>query len=339
MRKVEEFQLDTSSLSEIKESLKGATEPLIIKSLVAHWPLVQKAKTSTLDAIQELIKFDNHTPAYTVVGQPDIKGRFFYDEALEGVNFKKVNAAVTATLEQMLKMPDTQNNHAVSIQAASVSNTLPGFLYEHTMPLLADTVEPTIWISNRSRVAPHYDLSHNIACVVTGRRAFTLFPPSQVANLYIGPALCAPGGVPISLVDVKNPDLARFPKYTKALEHAQTAVLEPGDAIFIPSPWWHAVESLESINVLVNYWWSSHTNAHQFNAKNSLMASMLSIANMDEEERLAWREFFDYFVFKTTTDPAEHLPVDLKDLMTTLTDEQMRQCLEYLQSQLSPISD
>jgi hypothetical protein len=34
--------------------------------------------------------------------------------------------------------------------------------------------------------------------------------------------------------------------------------LEPGDALHIPSMWYHHVEGLEPFNMLVNYWWREH---------------------------------------------------------------------------------
>jgi oxalate decarboxylase/phosphoglucose isomerase-like protein (cupin superfamily) len=48
----------------------------------------------------------------------------------------------------------------------------------------------------------------------------------------------------------------RFPRFQQALEAASVAGMEPGDAIFVPSMWWHHVESLASFNILVNYWWT-----------------------------------------------------------------------------------
>ena len=81
------------------------------------------------------------------------------------------------------------------------------------------------------------------------------WPPDQVGNLYIGPLLKTPGGPPISTVDLRAPDHERFPRFAQALESGQQAVLEPGDAIYIPILWWHGVESLDPLNILVNYWW------------------------------------------------------------------------------------
>src|SRR5206468_367295 len=82
-------------------------------------------------------------------------------------------------------------------------------------------------------------------------RRFTLFPPEQLQNLYVGPLDFNPAGQAISLVDHAAPDLERFPRYAEALQHAQVAELEAGDAIFIPSMWWHAVEALAPFNALV----------------------------------------------------------------------------------------
>ena len=52
------------------------------------------------------------------------------------------------------------------------------------------------------------------------KRRFTLFPPDQVKNLYIGPLEFTPAGQPISLVDIYNPDLNEFPKFESAKETA-----------------------------------------------------------------------------------------------------------------------
>jgi len=91
--------------------------------------------------------------------------------------------------------------------------------------------------------------------VVSGRRRFTLFPPEQIANLYVGPVDFTPTGAPIVLPSLTEPDFEHFPRLRVALENARVAELEPGDALYIPALWWHQVESLSNCNVLVNYWW------------------------------------------------------------------------------------
>ena len=174
---------------------------------------------------------------------------------------------------------------------------------------------------NKGRVSPHYDVHRNLACVMAGRREFTLFPPDQIENLYPGPVLDAPGGVPISLVDAQNPDLEKFPRYADALAAAQQAVLEPGDAIYIPSLWWHGVRSLEPFNVLVNYWWGGYSESG-ISPNDSMLHAMLSLAKLDEAQRDAWRSYFDYYVFGSRIDPAEHLPADLQDIATSLSPDQ-----------------
>src|SRR3546814_8001250 len=77
----------------------------------------------------------------------------------------------------------------------------------------------------------------------------------QFANLYLGPIDNTPAGRTVSLVDLDAPDLAAHPRFTEAMAQARTVELNPGDAIFIPSMWWHHVEGLDPFNILVKYWW------------------------------------------------------------------------------------
>ena len=78
----------------------------------------------------------------------------------------------------------------------------------------------------------------------------------------MGPKHPTPAGTPVSMVHVTAPDLTSYPRYKTALAVALEAELKPGDAIFIPADWFHHVETLDSFNVLVNYWWPESRRAH-----------------------------------------------------------------------------
>src|SRR3546814_4100254 len=76
--------------------------------------------------------------------------------------------------------------------------------------LPAPDAVPRVWIGNATHVSTHYDVSSNLACVVAGRRRFTLFPPDQIANLYVGPLDVTMAGQPASMVDLAAPDLTQI---------------------------------------------------------------------------------------------------------------------------------
>ena len=210
---------------------------------------------------------------------------------------------------------------------------MPAFLEGNTMSLLDEAITPRVWINNRSMIAPHFDNNHNIACVVSGRRRFTVFPPEQVSNLYIGPLLKTPGGTPISIVDLREPDYERFPKFREAFESAHEAVLEPGDAVYIPILWWHGVESLDTLNILVNYWWNETLPANQKPIL-ALIHSAALMAALPADEREMWRAFFDYFAFQTDGDPGAHLPADLRDVQGSLSTADRDQVLAFVGERL-----
>ncbi len=144
---------------------------------------------------------------------------------------------------------------------------------------------------------------------VAGRRRFTLFPPEQIANLYPGPLEQTPAGTPVSMVDLAAPDLAAYPRFAAAWASAQEATLEPGDAVYIPYCWWHAVQSLGAVNALVNYWWSEGQQPGMGGAYDALLHAIMAIKHLPPDQREVWRTWFDFYVFEAAGDPAAHLPL------------------------------
>lgn len=331
MQEIDEWQ--DVDFGTFHSEIVASNRPAVLRSLIGDWPAVVQSNPSPEAACQYLTKFDNGNPVYTIAAPPEAGGRFFYREDLRGVNFKRAQIPFAQVLTQLQAQDIGKHTHSLAVQALSVRDTLPGFEAENPASLLDADIAPTMWVGNRGQVAPHYDVHRNLACVVAGRRQFILFPPEQISNLYLGPILGAPGGVPISLVDAWNPDLGQFPRFAEALEAASEATLAPGDAIYIPSLWWHGVASLESVNVLVNYWWNGIPESN-ISPNDSLMHSMLSIAKLDESQRAAWRAYFEHYVFRGDGEPAKHLPGSFEDLATIPNAEQVRTIRMFLSENL-----
>ncbi len=296
-------------------------EPAVLKGLINNWPAVALGKQSNQSIIEYLCSYDQGLQVPALIAPPEIKGRFDYQPGLKRFNFERTNQPLLKMLEDLLNLTGHPNPPAFSIQGLALDEHFKGFLSDNNQVLLDETETPRIWIGNKTTTRTHYDHVDNLACVVAGNRKFTLFPPEQVANLYVGPLLSTPAGPPVSMVDLAAPDFVRYPKYKEALKAAQETTLEPGDAIYIPYLWWHNVESLDSFNVLVNYWWSK-TEAASVTPYQCLLHSMLAFPELPEYQRKIWREFFNHYVFQLEGKPGEHLPDDVDDIVTQLTVEQ-----------------
>jgi hypothetical protein len=281
-------------------------QPALLKGVVADWPAVKAAQSSDRDVADYIKRFDSGKPAEVWLGEPQIQGQFFYGDSLDKLNFRKAPATLSATLDHLLSLADQNNPPSVYIQSTAVSAYLPDFTADNRLKLLPD-VPPRLWVGNRLRVQTHYDPVDNIACVVAGRRRFTLFPPQQVVNLYVGPFEKTVAGAPVSMAPIENPDFDRFPRLREALDHAVTVELEPGDGLFIPYFWWHHVQSLSAFNILVNYWWDEqpHQNAE---AMDAFLHAVLALRDLSPARRDIWKTMFEHYVFQANGDPMAHLP-------------------------------
>lgn len=293
-----------------REEVYPAAEPVVMKGLVADWPAVRAGRKSADDLTDYLNGLDNGQPVETLVGRPEIGGRFFYNEAMDGLNFGKRPQPLAESLRAIMDLRGQEHPPAIYVQSTPVADLLPGFAADQPMNLVPDGTEPRIWVGNRLTVQTHFDLKENIACVVSGRRRFTLFPPEQTPNLYIGPFLLTPAGTPVSMVNLDQPDLDAYPRFAEAQKHARQAELEPGDALYIPYFWWHHVQSLDDFNVLVNYWWNE-ANADLGSPFEAMLHSLLALRDLPERQREAWRTMFDTYVFGRHGDPVAHLPPEI----------------------------
>jgi len=314
-------EFSTLDVGAIRSEVIASGRPAVLRGLVNAWPAVAVGRRSPVAVVEYLRRFDNGGLVDAIMTPPEVQGRVFYNEAMSGFNFARNRLPITAVAEQVLRYGAFARAPAVAAQSALMRDCLPGFSAENPLSVLDSAVLPRIWLGTAITTPTHLDEWNNIGCVVCGRRRFTLFPPEQIANLYIGPLDFAPTGAPMSLVRLHEPDLERFPRFRQALAAAVTAELGPGDAIFIPPLWWHHVESLEPFNLLVNYWWHAAGGAEIGSAAgfDSLLHAILNLRALPAPVREAWRALFDHYVFGTPGDASAHIPEQRRGVLGDIT--------------------
>ena len=305
--------------------------PLLLKGLVSEWPAISACSESLPDAANYLARFWTNE-LVTVYVSEENKGRFFYNDNFTGFNFQAGTAHFGQVLQKIGENPGDEGQ-AIYMGSTNVDKWLPGFREENDVAMPTQGLV-SIWIGNQTRISAHYDYPDNIACVVAGKRRFTLFPPEQIENLYIGPVDRTPSGQAISLVDFAKPDFERFPRFKEALKHALVCDMEPGDAIFIPSMWWHHVEAFSAYNILINYWWISG-NVHPTGPRPALMHGMLAVRDLPPRQRAAWKKLFDYYVFSADEKTYEHIPEAGRGCLAPLNDETAKVLLDEMMKRLS----
>jgi len=305
--------------------LLSASQPRILKGLVSDWALTRAGIRSPDEAMNYLRSFYNGKVLSASFGPAEIGGRLFYNDEFTALNFSAERAELGDVLDRIAAHLNETRPPTIYVGSTLVDSYFPGFRKENDLGFAAHGIDPppSIWIGNRTIASCHFDAPNNIACCVVGRRLFTLFPPAQIFNLYPGPLEPTPGGQAVSLVDFENPDFDKHPRFRDALAAAQIAEVEPGDAVFVPSMWWHHVKGLSAFNTLVNYWW---TTAPKFvpTPMNALYHAIWSVRDRPENEKRAWRDVFEYYVFGPANRPSDHIPPRARGVLGPIDDDQAR---------------
>ncbi|AIT08217.1 transcriptional regulator [Sphingomonas taxi] len=281
-----------------------AGRPVVARGAARHWPMLAGGRDTVVEA---LLAFDAGRTAEMFVGPPAIGARYHYDEALAGFNFTRTTLPFREALARVLDTAGQPDSPSLYMGSLTSENCFPGIETVVRLPFVPATARPRIWIGHASTVACHYDTMDNVACVAAGRRRFTLFPPEAIADLYVGPIDHTMAGQPVGLAVGSAPGDARFPRFDRIRDRALVVELEPGDALYVPKLWWHQVEAIGEVNVLVNFWWDGFADGPD-QPYTAMMLALIAIAERPAAERAAWRAWFDHYVFRPEGHPLAFLP-------------------------------
>ena len=229
-----------NSTTDFKNLLK-IHRPFIIKEFSTSWPALSKWD------LDYLLDKEKNSKVWIRDGKSA-------KPTVEHINFSEF---ITQIQNNVINNGANQNLYLVLSRimshASARSVQLPRLLQDIILPSFisfARLWEINLWVgcySNRSNL--HFDPEENLLVPIKGAKKVILINRSETGSLYQN----LDGNILESKADVFNIDRKVFPKIDK-IKFYQTTV-EPGEALYIPSGWWHAVESSIDVNISVNIWW------------------------------------------------------------------------------------
>jgi hypothetical protein len=214
--------------------------PVVLSGLVAHWPAL---KWDMARLSEQWPRRSVNTLQYPSGNQGSVLGRH-----AGRIEVDDLIAALAAGRELPL---GTTTPH-VSIH---LERELPELLADLPAPdiLRSKTLDQWLAVGRDTTSDAHYHTgAHALVAQIYGKKRALLYRPEDSPFLYPYPVYHHHFNT--SRVDVVTPDLAKFPKFRTA--RAIEAVLEPGDALFIPVHFWHAILT-EGISLSAAIFWKA----------------------------------------------------------------------------------
>ena len=286
------------------------TAPLVMTGCLERWPLASelwKAGTPTAQ-IAVLERLIGHRKLHYTTIAPEQRGHLGYAADGTGTNFtftsggKVPFSQFAAALRATLAGPQ---GGAVYMQSAPLGG-FPELLPQvPDLPYLAGGAEGyrQLWIGSGGHVVNlHFDPTHNLIAMLTGRKRVTLVPPDNMASMYPAPLDCRLGDAIGSQVTLLAPDVQKFPRAPGELAKAQVATLEPGDVLYIPPMWWHHVESF-GLNVMLNKWVLPVSATRFTDITANIVRGILIFDDIPAIVRLRYRDFYHATLFASDAPP------------------------------------
>jgi len=250
-------QQQSLAFAEALRPYHQAAKPVVLRGAARHWEALKK--WSDPQYLVETIGADTE-----------------FDIEMGGYNNNK-SKKLTIPLDQYMHYLDLWKQQQ---EQEGSSSTIPEdqllYLAQNDLPapLEADIKIPAVcctpdynmgegrlyqrnfWMGPAGCYSPlHYDPLDNLLTQIVGRKRVFLLDPNKVdpTSLYVGQDHEQQYNTS-AVRDVEDPNYRLHPKFRQAVPHLCTTELHPGDSLFIPKKWWHAVRSLD-LTISVNVWW------------------------------------------------------------------------------------
>lgn len=291
--------------NEFLKLVQAAEEPFKVTGSIDHWFLfkILSQLKDPIDKCDYLESLATNEQVYFTVLSPEQKGIFGLNEKLEqNFSFKSQKALFPEFIRQVkgyLKNPNAGTLYLQSTPIKDLNKKLGCLdLFEGFFPL----TQPRFWIGTGNQfIALHNDPLRNIIALFSGRKRVVMFPPEELPNIYPAPFDKRVGGVIASLVDAYNPDLKKFPLFIHALEKVKVAILNPGEFLYMPPLWWHAVEG-EGFNVGLNCWFYDDGKANKLKDLYLPAESLMLGINSDFISDIKRKQLYKNFMQVIETD-------------------------------------
>jgi hypothetical protein len=110
-----------------------------------------------------------------------------------------------------------------------------------------------LWVShNGVFTQSHFDELENFNISLQGRKRFVLFPPGR--RDYYPRSILRGFGDKSQVFDFNHINPQRYPRLAEKTPQRRDFILEPGEMLYLPLGWWHQAESLDDLNINVNFW-------------------------------------------------------------------------------------
>lgn len=233
-RRVQIERVSGVPLSVFHEQYLESAQPIIFSGAMSDWEAV---KTWTPDFFKDRYA---DVEVRATVDLPDTAVPSDY--AWEG-HIRRMNISNFVDLMRSADRPCLIDSRSLEF----FPGTRQQVHFEKFLPGLEGDEMTMIWLgSEATHSGLHFDRFDNLFGQVYGEKVVSLLAPDQSRYLYQFDDL-----VQKSNVDPENPDLVKYPDFAKAT--VMETILRPGDVLFMPKLWWHALRST-SDSISSNFW-------------------------------------------------------------------------------------
>jgi hypothetical protein len=150
--------------------------------------------------------------------------------------------------------PGTWNRIVSNIRNSPADvNAVLGFNAEKLFDYRHSLNAANLWISHRGVFTQsHFDELENFNIALEGRKRFVMSPPGF--REYYPRSVVRGFGDKSQAFDFDDVNPERFPKLVSKLAERRELILEAGQMLYLPLGWWHQAESLDEMNINMNFW-------------------------------------------------------------------------------------